>query len=302
MIRNQLTAITLQHLQVFYSVAETLNLTQSAYDLNLSPSTVSKSLAKLESILGYALFERTSKNVHLTAMGTASYGAWMGVLPMMEAGYANVTANPLAYKEEINVVFSLTLDYEFLYRQLVEGAKTTLPYVKLKFGDNNMINIPSFLEDGKDDLAFMPDVNKYALDSHNLSWCYVKVKPMCAVVSEKHPLASVDSAQFSDILDIPIITNPPERNSAPFIQLKDMYRAYGQTPTVMAYYTCNYEIQTLLQNNNCLLIVDPYFPDVYLSGCKKIPLTDAPGGILAVWSKKNTKPSLAKLVQMAQQG
>lgn len=63
------TTIDSQQLRVFVAIAETLNLSRAAAELDLTPSGISHCLKALESDLECRLVERTSRRVSLTAAG-----------------------------------------------------------------------------------------------------------------------------------------------------------------------------------------------------------------------------------------
>lgn len=58
-----------QHLRVFHSVAQHLNMSRAAQELELTPSAISHCLKSLESDLGCRLFDRTSRKIVLTPAG-----------------------------------------------------------------------------------------------------------------------------------------------------------------------------------------------------------------------------------------
>ena len=66
MVSYEISPVTLQQMQVFLSVAETLSFSRSAKQLNMTQPGISKSIVSLESLLGFSLFERTSRKVSLT--------------------------------------------------------------------------------------------------------------------------------------------------------------------------------------------------------------------------------------------
>lgn len=60
-----------EHLALFVQVADHGSFSAAARHLNLPPKTVSKQIARLESLLGITLFTRSTRQLHITAEGRA---------------------------------------------------------------------------------------------------------------------------------------------------------------------------------------------------------------------------------------
>lgn len=65
--------LTQRLIDSFLTLAETLNYTEAARQLFLSHQALSKQIARLEEVLGYTLFARTTRSVALTAVGELFY-------------------------------------------------------------------------------------------------------------------------------------------------------------------------------------------------------------------------------------
>ncbi|UTY40385.1 LysR family transcriptional regulator [Allocoprobacillus halotolerans] len=61
--------MNIQQLKCFVEVAKTLHFTKTAQNLFISQTAVTNHIKHLEETLGFDLFIRTKKNVHLTQKG-----------------------------------------------------------------------------------------------------------------------------------------------------------------------------------------------------------------------------------------
>lgn len=73
-------ATSISELEIFVKVAETGSLSKAAESLGVTPSAVSRSVAKLEATLGIQLFRRTTRHVTLTDAGTLFFGRTRAIL------------------------------------------------------------------------------------------------------------------------------------------------------------------------------------------------------------------------------
>ena len=79
--------------RLFLRVAERGAVTSAARDVSLSPASASARLAKLEELLGFQLFNRTTRAVSLTTDGSAFLPYVEHMLETLDAGLNNVHGN-----------------------------------------------------------------------------------------------------------------------------------------------------------------------------------------------------------------
>lgn len=66
---NLFRKVPLPYIRVFEAAGRTLSFVDASHELGLSPSAVSHSVRKLEALLGQRLFQRSTREVHLTREG-----------------------------------------------------------------------------------------------------------------------------------------------------------------------------------------------------------------------------------------
>lgn len=297
MVHHQLASINLHQLDIFFSLAETLSFTQTAHDLNMTQSNVSKNLIKLESILELTLFERSSKGVCLTSMGAACYQAWSELIEKIEQGYANALICRDSTQEELCIGMPIDLDYSLIYMRLREVCQNLNPPLKLTFLDGSMEYLKESIKNGSIAMAIIPDRARFELDSKLIAWRYLTLESQYVVVSKRHAFAQLDSVSMTDILDAPhiIASQSKERNSVG--QHQAIYRDYGKIPTIAGYYSSKYEIPDLLEATSGLFVAGAHFPEKLFAGCKKLPINDQYSGTIAIWNKQQANARISKLIQ-----
>lgn len=100
MIRN------IKSIQVFNVTSEAKNVTRAAQLLNISQSSISYHIKKLETDLGYALFRRTKQGLELTEEGTVLASHVESGLNMIQTGLERVANQTSSVKVALLPMFS----------------------------------------------------------------------------------------------------------------------------------------------------------------------------------------------------
>ncbi|MEW6125170.1 MAG: LysR substrate-binding domain-containing protein [Pseudomonadota bacterium] len=137
----------LRQLRQFVMLAEMLNFRRAAERLNMAQPPLSVSLRKLETELGAPLFERTTREMHLTAFGRVFLDRARRTL--FEADQALQTARAATTGEEgsLTIGFVGTAIYGVLPR-LIPAYRAAFPRVELMLRESTSTEILSQIEKG----------------------------------------------------------------------------------------------------------------------------------------------------------
>ena len=134
----------LRDIEVFVQVVEDGDFSAAARTLALTPSTVSKSIARLENHLGRRLFHRSSRSMGLTPEGQSFLEAAHRVLDAMEEAEAVVSATPSGTLR----VRSVPTFARYQVAPLMPAFRRLYPKLRVEFMLSN--ERTAWLDDGAD--------------------------------------------------------------------------------------------------------------------------------------------------------
>jgi DNA-binding transcriptional LysR family regulator len=134
----------LRDIAVFVQVAEDGDFSAAARTLTLTPSTISKSIARLEDHLGRRLLHRSSRSMRLTPEGQSFLDAAHRVLDAVEEAEAVVSATPSGTLR----VRSVPTFARYQVAPLMPAFRRLYPKLRVEFVLSN--ERTAFLDDGAD--------------------------------------------------------------------------------------------------------------------------------------------------------
>ena len=134
----------LRDIAVFVQVAEDGDFSAAARTLALTPSTISKSIARLENHLGRRLLHRSSRSMRLTPEGQSFLDAAHRVLDAVEEAEAVVSATPSGTLR----VRSVPTFARYQVAPLMPAFRRLYPKLRVEFVLSN--ERTAFLDDGAD--------------------------------------------------------------------------------------------------------------------------------------------------------
>ncbi len=137
----------LKSLVIFLRSAQYQSFSEAARQLSMSPSAVSRAVARLEEDLGIRLLQRTTRSLTLTEDGTKYYQRCQQILDELEAVELEVKQSQSQPKGILRLNFSIAIGKMYIAPRLPEFA---LQYPDLKLNVSFSDRISDMIEEGID--------------------------------------------------------------------------------------------------------------------------------------------------------
>jgi LysR family transcriptional regulator, regulator for bpeEF and oprC len=137
----------LKSLMVFLRSAQLQSFSEAARQLSMSPSAVSRAVARLEEDLGIRLLQRTTRSLTLTEDGTKFYQRCQQIIDELEAVELEVKQSQSKPKGTLRLNFSVALGKMYIAPRLAELAQQ---YPDLVFSVSFSDRLSDLIEEGID--------------------------------------------------------------------------------------------------------------------------------------------------------
>ena len=194
-----------RHLLLIDTLGRTRNMHLAAQQMNLSQPAISKMLKEIESLLGFALFERQPRSMPPTALGehvlryaqialndARSFVEQIGSL--REGGHGHL---------KVGGIFAATA---IALPEAILQIKQRWPLLSIEVVEQTSNHLMEMLEEKKLDLAvarFTEQGQQQRYDFQPLA-----PEPFCIVVNSQHPLAEAGPTSLQQLVDLPWILYP----------------------------------------------------------------------------------------------
>ena len=220
--------IELRHLRYFVAVAEELHFGRAAARLHLAQPPLSQQIRKLEEILGYPLFVRTSRAVKLTASGEIFLERARRTLRNVQEDLEEARSIGRGDEGSLRVGFigsgMLTPLPAMLgrYRQLY-------PRVQLQLSETYTANIAASLNRGMLDAGFLRDGGP--IEGLHVESLFSE--PFVAVLPKTHRLAGRNTISPADLRDEPFVFFTPTAGKLAYEKTMSLFEEHGFRPRVV---------------------------------------------------------------------
>jgi DNA-binding transcriptional LysR family regulator len=219
--------LELRHLRSFVAVAEELHFGRAAQRLHLSQPPLSQQIRKLEEILGYALFVRTSRSVTLTKAGEDFLERARRTLRNVERDIDETRSIGRGEVGSLNIGFVGSGMLATL-PEIFKAYRETYPRVRLYLHESFTSRVVEGLENGTLDAGILRDGDP----TEGLNITTIFSEPYVAVLPATHPRAKQKSISPGTLRDEPFIYYPRSAGARAFEKPMTLFEEYGFRPHI----------------------------------------------------------------------
>lgn len=187
-------------LEYFLKVARMGNMTAAANDLHVAQSSISRSIARLESELGVPLFDRSGRGIFLNDYGKAFYVRAETILRELDEGNRELKEMQDQFTGRVSIATSGARQIHHLIMQFMENHPEAL-FRQQRLTD--MHEIKSKLDKGTLDFA----LTYSPLPDSEYLWEPLIEEEYSILVPEGHRLSQISSVTISELKEEHLLMN-----------------------------------------------------------------------------------------------
>ena len=215
----------LHQLRYFLRLADKLHFWRTAEQLNITQSALSRHMQRLESELGFALFERNQRTVRLTAAGRLLQTEWQRLLTELDAVHRHAGQVSSGEVGHLRIGHVGALAYGWLPR-LLRGFTARYPLVEIE-----LIEVVA-TESEQRLLTYQVDAGFWREPPGNPALAFAPIfsEPLALVVPDEHPVRAESFTSLADLRDEEFVL-PALNDTSPHVRaLRQLFAHYGYQP------------------------------------------------------------------------
>jgi DNA-binding transcriptional LysR family regulator len=220
--------IELRHLRYFVAVAEELHFGRAALRLNLAQPPLSQQIRKLEDLLGYPLFVRTSRSVSLTNAGEALLQRARRMLRNVQRDIDEIRSIGHGDVGSLHVGFVGSAMLTML-PQVLRSYGEAHPRVKLHLHESFTAMVTEGLENGSLDAGILRDGDP--LKGFEVITLFSE--PFLAVVPATHPCAKQKNISVASLRHDPFVYYPRTAGTRAYEKPLTLCEEHGFRPQIV---------------------------------------------------------------------
>jgi len=264
--------ISIRQLNAFIKVADNGSFTRASEQMYLTQSAVSGLIKELESGLGIVLFDRTTRQLSLSAVGRHLLPQARRILNEMQLFENEASSLTSLAQGQVRLAVS-QFAASSLPAVIAQFAKQH-PNISVSLLDCSAENLLKHVQDIEVDLGVGTELGVFEAED-DIGADLLYQLPFCVVMPDSHVLAEQNEITWQDLLDIPLITLQGPFLEQVTAELDDSIAAHIQ----QARYKVNFMSTALEMTRQGfgITLCLPYMPEVIdwvsANGLQMRPLT-----------------------------
>lgn len=187
-----------QKIKYFLKAAETLNFSEAARQMYITPQAYGKQIALLEQEMGVTLFERNTRKMQLTQSGQYMYKNLSGLIHNLEEEYERMCEKCSKRNRQIRVGVFNALSRKKVVLPIVTSILAEFPEQDIAINMCDMAQLQTDIKNGKIDICITTTHEK-EIAWENCKAVTLKVCPAKIVVSDYHKWVVQDAVSIEDM-------------------------------------------------------------------------------------------------------
>ena len=286
----------LRHLRYFVAVAEQENVSRAAQRLHVSQPGLSRQMRDLEEEIGFKLFERRAKSLHLTEAGRAFLPHARAVLQQADEAVKAARAVAQSGPAELAVGYAPSLTVHIL-PQALRTFQAQFPNVRVTLHDLSTEEILAQVRADKLQLGLM--VRLTAREFRGLHFEELAQYPMRVAAAPNHRLAKAKSLTLAQIAAEPLLAYRRKEYPEYHETMGRLFAGTKPGPKIAEEHDGVTSIIAAVESGRGIALVPSLLACMVGQRLKLIPISEATPDIIigALWKKSS--PIVAAFVQAA---
>ena len=293
-MKYSVPTMELRHLRYFLAVAETLNFSRAAEQLNMAQPPLSQQIRALEIELGVKLFDRNKRPLQLTHAGCAFLPEAYAVIRQVEQ------ASRIAQQANRGEVGQLAIGFNSAAIQAILPAilkqfRKQFPFIDLHLWELDSQLQLEQLDNNQIDCGFLHSHQREKLQYHVLF-----KESLVIALPEEHPLGDQSVIELNSLVDETFILPPPKMGQSFYHQVLQLCEAHGFAPKVIQEARFLQTVLGLVASEMGIALVPASIQNLKRRGVVYRALSDAfEIETLLVWKQENSSPVLNHFLNTA---
>ncbi|GAC1350223.1 MAG: LysR substrate-binding domain-containing protein [Ktedonobacteraceae bacterium] len=222
-----------RHLRYFVAVAEEMNFRRAAERLAMTQPPLSQQIHELEEELGVLLFDRTHRQIQLTAAGEVFLEDVHRLLTQMNTAKERTKRASKGELGQLNIGYTSFVHCP-LFRVILLRYRTRYPDVDIVLHDLVTIDQMKQLDTNALDLSFATHASMAFSsweETHSIQECILR-EPVVAVLPKNHHLAEQSPLPFAALADEPWIWFARQFDPTTYDYMVRLFEQVGFRPNV----------------------------------------------------------------------